>query len=336
MSAHVLFGDSFLVPQGLKRLEAQEGASELLEANRHRIRGDQVKLPELLTICHALPFMDARRLVLVEGLLKTMERQPGRRRSQRGRLRQPAGSLGGWEGLAQTVPAMPETTLLVFIDGPLSASNPLLQLLRPVAQVQELEVPSGEALARWIKATAQGKGSSISPAAIGCLTDLVGNYLWTLDHEIEKLSLYAAGRPIEEADVKELVSQVREANIFSAVDAMVEGKPGVALRLLHQLRQDGREVSSIISMIERQLRLLSLARDLTERRVPQGELGRRLGISSQFVLRKTLEQSRRHSWRDIRWRYQRLLEADLSVKQGHLDPDLVLEVLVGDLASGFG
>jgi DNA polymerase-3 subunit delta len=352
LPAHVLYGDSFLVPQELKRLEAQEGASGLLEANRHRLRGDQARLPELVAICQALPFMDARRLVVVEGLLTTMERRPGRGRMRDRNPRQaasPPGPLsiedgegaakpgvkppGGWEALARVAPAMPETTLLVLVDGPLSENNSLLRSLRPVARVQELKTPTGETLARWIKTAAQQKGSSISPAAIGCLSQLVGNDLWTLDREIEKLSLYAAGRTIGEADVRELVSQVREASIFVAVDAMLEGKAGIALRLVRQLRQDGREVSSIMAMIERQLRLLALARDLTEGEAPPGELGHRLGTPSQFVLNKTLEQARRHSWKDITWCYHRLLEADLSLKQGRLEPDLALEVLVGDLAS---
>lgn len=333
MSVHVLYGDSFLVPQELKRLEGESEASGLLDANRHRLRGDQVKPVELIGICSTIPFMDLRRLVVVEGLLASMERRPGRGRARgRGDSRTSPTQLGGWGALTEALPGMPETTLLVFLDGSIQESNPLLQLLRPLARVQELNAPSGEALARWIKTTAQQKGSSISPAAITSLAELVGNDLWTLDREIEKLSLYAAGRGIEEADVRELVTQVREANIFSAVDAMLEGKPGVALRLLHQLRQDGKELSYILSMVGRQLRLLALARDLTERGVAQQELAHRLGLPSQFVLRKTLDQARKHSWSDISWCYQRLLETDLSVKQGLLEPDLALELLVGDLA----
>jgi DNA polymerase-3 subunit delta len=202
-----------------------------------------------------------------------------------------------------------------------------------VAQVQALHAPSGEALARWIKTAVEEKGSSISPAAIGSLVDLVGNDLWTLAHELEKLSLYASGRTIQEADARELVSQVREASIFAAVDAILEGKPGIALPLLRQLRQDGREVSYIISMIQRQLRLLALARDLADRGVPQRELGSRLGLNSQFVLRKTLDQARRHSSSAINWQYHRLLEVDLAVKQGLMEPDLALELLVAEMAS---
>jgi DNA polymerase-3 subunit delta len=154
-----------------------------------------------------------------------------------------------------------------------------------------------------------------------------------LDRELEKLSLYASGRNIEEEDVREMVSQVREANVFNMVDAIVEGRAAVALPLLQQIRQDGKEAPYIIGMVERQLRLLALARDLIEQRVPQGEMGSRLGVNSQFVLRKTLEQARRHSKENIIYCYQRLLEADLAIKRGRRDPDLALELLVADLAS---
>ena len=61
-------------------------------------------------------------------------------------------------------------------------------------------------------------------------------------------------------------------------------------------------------------------------------MGQRLGVSSQFVIRKTVEQARRHSWDDITWRYNRLLEADLAIKRGRLEPDLALELLVADQA----
>lgn len=330
MSVHVLHGDGFLVRRALKRLEAEAGLEELLEGNRHLLDGRQVKAPDLLAICNALPFMDVGRLVIVQGLLATQERRPGRGRGARSATR--SAPSDGWQELAQAVLDMPETTLLVFLDGPVAESNPLLRLLRPVAQIRELGAPAGEALARWIKELAQEKGAVIGPTAIRSLADLVGNDLWTLDQELEKLSLYASGRGIEEQDVKELVSQVREANIFAAVDAMIDGKPAVALRLLHQLREGGREVSTIIAMVERQLRLLALARDAMDEGLAQRELGQRLGVTAQFVIRKTVEQARRHSWDDITWRFNRLLGADLAIKQGRLEPDLALELLVADQA----
>ena len=337
MTAHVLYGDTFLVPEALSRLKSEAGIAELLEANHHQLQGIQIDPAELIGVCGALPFMDSHRLVVVTVLLGTQERRSGERRrgggrSQRSEGGQQAPSSGGWEELKKAIPEMPETTLLVFIDGPLTDTNPLLRLLKPLSNVQVLKAPSGEGLARWIKDAAQEKGATITPTAIKSLSDLVGSDLWTLDRELEKLSLYATGRAIEEIDVGELVAQVREANIFAAVDAMIDGRPGLALRLLHQLRQDGREISSIIAMVERQLRLMALARDSMEQGLSQAEVAKRLGTTSDFVVRKTLDQARRHSWQSITARYRRLLEADLAIKRGIMEPDLALELLVAEQA----
>ena len=334
MPVHLLHGDSFLVPRRLEELIAEVGASDVLEANRHRLVGSQTKPGELLSMCNALPFMDDYRLVIVEGLLGTAESQGRGRGRGRGRnSSSDSGVAGQWQALGDAIPQMPDSTVLVFTDGALGANNPLLRMLRPVAQVEELSAPSGEALARWVKSAVEAKGASISPSANRSITDLVGNDLWTLSQELEKLALYCSGREIQENDVGEMVSQVREANIFVAVDAMIDGRPGVALRLLHQLKEDGKEAPQIIGMVERQLRLLALARDAIDRGLPQSEMKGRLGTSSDFVVRKTSEQARRHSMPEIIWRYNRLLETDLAIKRGRLEPDLALELLVGDVAA---
>ena len=325
MPSNLLYGDSFLVSRQLNRLVSEAGADSLLEANRHQLTGGQFNLPELLAVCNALPFMDSRRLVVVTGLLGTLESRGGRGRGTR--------SLGEWDKLADAIPQMPGTTLLFLVDGPIAESNPLLRSLRNVAQAQHLQAPTGEALARYVKELAQDKGAGISPAAIRTITDLVGNDLWTLDRELEKLCLYASGRNIEESDIQELVSQVREASIFNAVDAMIDGRPEVALRLLQRLRQDGAALPYIISMVERQLRLVCLARYWGEQRVSPQELAGKLGVPP-FVARKTAEQARRNSWPDLDRRYRRLLEADLDFKTGRVDSeDLALELLVVDLAA---
>ena len=328
MPAFVVYGDSFLVRQRIGALESESGADALMEANRHRMQGNQVSPQELLGTCQAIPFLDPLRLVVVDGLLATAESRAGGGRRRRGG----DNAADAWQALAEAIPGMPETTLLMLSDGPLNANNPLLRSLRPACTVEELAAPRGEQLARWIKETAEAKGATVSPGAIRSMSDLVGGDLWTLDQELEKLSLYATGREIGENDVRLMVSQVREASIFEAVDAMIDGRSQVALRLLAQLRDDGREPQYIIAMVERQLRLLALAHDSMERRLPQNELKRALGTSSDFVVRKTMDQARRHSRQDIAWRYDRLLEADLSIKQGRVDPDLALELLVGDSA----
>ena len=321
-----------MVAKAQARLEVEAGASGLLDANRHVLAGAGLSLNELVELGNALPFMDPVRLVLVQGLLATVEgRRPARRARRRNASSQESdGPLGQWEGLAQAISAMPPTTLLIFADGQAAPANPLLKALGEVSQVRGLPAPSGQELARWIKEAAQEKNAAISPAAINTLADMLGNDLWGLDRELEKLSVYAWERTIEESDVSALVSQVREANIFNAVDAMIEGRQRDAMSLLQQLRDDGRDPSYIIAMVQRQLRLLALAKNGMDRGASQAEMGSEMGTSSQFVIRKTVQQARRQTWEEIVWRYQRLLEADLAIKQGKMEPGMALDLLVAE------
>ena len=262
----------------------------------------------------------------------------GKRAARRSRRstnqeRVPSKALGQWDGLAQAILSMPPTTLLIFSDGQLSAINPLLRALSDATRVQGLPAPSGPDLARWIKEAAQEKGTGISPSAVSALANMVGSDLWALDRELEKLSLYAWGRNVEERDVTALVAQAKEANIFNAVDAMMEGRQRDALSQLQQLKADGRDSSYIIAMVQRQLRLLALAKNGMETGASQSELGKQMGTSSQFVIRKTIQQARQHTWEDITWRYQRLLEADLAIKRGKMASAIALDLLVADQSS---
>ena len=331
MPAHVVYGDSFLVA-GVVRLVIQDaGASEVMDSNHHRMVAAQTQPAEALATCNSLPFLDAMRLVEIEGALATEEGGGGRRGRGRTTRRQ-AGSGTGWMQLAEAVPQMPDTTLLVLVDGDVADSNPLLRALAEHCQVHKQAAPTGQGLNQWVKRAVDDRGGSITPPAIQAITEMIGNDLWTLDRELEKLSLYATGREITEPDVRALVPYAQEANIFAAVDTIMDGRPGDALRLLAQLMEEGREPLYIIAMIERQLRLIALARDLTERGVVQPDLGRRMGANSDFVVRKTLGQARRMTLPQISLKYRRVLESDLAIKQGRLDPEVSLELLVADLA----
>ena len=329
MPAHVIYGDSFLVAERLRRVKAEAGAADLIDSNRHVVSAGQARPDEVLAMCNSLPFLDTMRLVEIEGVLTT---QQGSGRG-RGSGRRSASASGAWTQLAEAVPALPDTTVLIFVDGDVQQNNPLLRSLSEHCAVHREATPDAQALLQWIKGRAEDKGSSITPPAMQVLAELVGGDLWTIDRELEKLSLYATGRSITDADVRAMVPYAQEANIFAAVDSIMDGRPGPALRSVMQLMEDGQEPLYIIAMIERQLRLIALARDLTDRGVSQPDLGRRMGTNSDFVVRKTLGQARRLTLPQIRSRYHRILESDLAIKQGRLEPALSLQLLVADLAT---
>ena len=184
----------------------------------------------------------------------------------------------------------------------------------------------------WVRERMARKGGAMSDKSTRLLTELVGGNLWALDAELEKLQLYAGEQPVSEDDVRLLVSRAREASIFTAVDAMVEGRQAAALRELQRLLADGAAAPYILTMIVRQVRLVLLALSLKGQRLGEQELSKRLGVSSPYVLRKVQEQSQRFTTAKLTALYRQLLDADTAIKTGAGSPESVLELLVTDVS----
>lgn len=331
---YVFYGpDSFTLHEALAELKSELNSDGMLATNTATFEGSQLRPDELLAVGGTLPFMGTHRLVLVEGLLTRFETGRGRRRAgSRGGPSGRQADLTPWRDLAPALEGLPPSTNLVFVDGDISRDNPLLRLLSPLAQVRPFPRLSQRDLAGWILARAQQEGMAISPAAVRLLADLVGNDLWALWQELRKLALYAAGRQVEEEDVRALTVAAREVSVFTLVDAVVEGRPDQALRLLEHLLDQGAAAPYLLAMIIRQYRNLILAKEMLSQRRPVGEIGQRLGIASRFALGKVVEQAGRYPPARLEAGYRRLLEADASIKAGIYREELALELLVRDLA----
>jgi DNA polymerase-3 subunit delta len=331
---YVLYGrDDFSLREELARIKGELDSDGMLSSNTDVLDGREAGSEQLMAICDTMPFLSAHRLVVVEGLLKRFDRPERPRRGARGARGGSTEGLERWQGLADYVQRMPDTTTLVLVDEELSAdNNPLLKALKSAGQVREFRPLRPGAVLQWILERAQSQGIDISPAAARLLADLVGNNLWVLASELEKLAAYAQGRRIEGADVRALVSEARQVNIFAMVDAIVERRAAVALRLLRQLTTAGAEGSYLLAMVVRQYRFIIQARELMTAGFSTQEIGQRLGVASEFVLQRILDQAQRYSLSRLKAAYRRLLEADAGVKRGHYGEELALELLVHDLA----
>lgn len=330
---YIFYGeDSLSIRETVASMKQAIEPAEMRDFNVVTFRGQELNFDQLAAACATVPFLALKRLVVVEGLLGQFEPKGPSRGRESGEA-PPTRSLGQWEALPPLLPALPESTDLVFTDGGLSAQNPLFARLKPLAKVTAFPLPTGAGLRQWVNDRASKKGIAIDQAAIGLLTEVVGNNLEAMDNELEKLALYRKGQPVRREDVEEMVSYVREANIFATVDAVLEGRAGMALKLVHQLLEAGRPSAYVLTMLARQVRLLLLAKELRAQRLPVGEIGKRLGLS-RYPLEKTLEQESRFTQERLLEIYPMLLEADLSIKTGVADEDTVLDVLIAELASG--
>ena len=175
------------------------------------------------------------------------------------------------------------------------------------------------------------KKSSVSPRAADLLATFVGGNLWVMANEIDKLALFTSGRRIEEDDVRRVVSYAQEASVFALVDAILEAKAGVAEQTLQQLLQQGAPPAYLLVMLARQARMMVRVKELRKQKKYDVEIQDKLGLTSDYALRKTLAQAERYSLTRLKEVYRKLLETDVSIKTGKCEPELALNILIAEL-----
>ena len=332
---HLIYGeDSLSVEETLASLSAGNGDDDLYDVNTTTLNGSTVGLAELEAAWSTIPFLADKRIVVVRNLLARMEQGRG------GGSSRTRGMDKEWTNIGERLAHVPDSTELIFVDAAISRNNPLLSAIRPLAQVHEFRLPSVREMPGWVRQRADRLGAAIEPSAISALVDAIGNDTRLIDMELQKLALYRSDgtsdrhtdRMIRRQDVEEMVSYVREANIFAAVDAALEGRAGFALRLAHQLLAEGRSSTYVITMLARQVRFLIVAKDMKSRGFQQDEIGRRLSIRG-YPLTKTMQQEGRFSAERLAEIHRRLLEADLSIKTGAADEEMALDALIVGLSA---
>ena len=323
----LIYGEDVVsAEEALTEITRNTGPDDLRDINYTSFLAEEVTPEQLNAAVFTIPFMSDFRVVVVRGLLTTFERR-GRRASG---ARSNGNPLGQWAELPDSLGSIPPTTSLTFMDGALSKSNPMLRKLAPQSEAREFPLPRERDMPGWIMGRSKTLGVEVEPRASATLAEAIGRQPRLIDTEMRKLALYADGRTVTEEDVRQMVAYVREANIFQAVDAVIDGRSDVALRLITRIMDDGSPAAYILTMLARQVRLLLVAKDMTTRGVPKEDIGRRLRLSG-WVLNKTLQQERRMTHEYLAYFHERLIDTDLTLKTKPIAEQLAIEMLVADL-----
>ncbi len=327
---YILLGeDDYSIRQSLEEIKRGLGDRALLSANTATLDGQRLTLDQLRTVCETVPFLAERRLVIISGLLERFD--PKGKSSRQKKIIATASQQDEYNSFAVYLHQMADSTVLVLTDSGISSGNPLLKEISAKAVVRSFPLLRDAKLRRWIQRQVAEEGGSISPQAVDLLAKLVGGNLWIMANEIDKLLLFTSGRRIEEEDVGLVVSHSQEANVFALVDAIFEFKARVAEPLLQQLLQKGAAPAYLMAMLSRQIQMIVRAKELRNQRKSEVEIQKKLGLTSEFALRKTLEQAARYPAQRLKEIYHKLLETDLSIKTGKYDGELALTILVAEL-----
>lgn len=316
--------DDFGLEQELASLRAKMGDAANGDLNTSEFEGESASVPEVINAVSSYPFLADRRLAIVKGMIGWITRKG-------------AGETGkkAVEQLAEALPGLPDWARLVFVERQtLSESNKLVKLIRelPTGFEKAFNAPSDST--GWIlKRAKEAYQAEIEPRAAAALSSVIGNDLRRADNELIKLVSYVDGeRPINEQDVMLLTPYVADEDVFKMVDALAEGRADEAMRRMHKLlAQKGEDPFKTYGMIVRQFRLLLTAKEFLAMGGYPNQMAETLRMNP-FVAKKMAQQTRAFSLEQLERIYRALLDYDIRMKTGRIEPALALDMLVASLS----
>jgi len=197
----------------------------------------------------------------------------------------------------------------------------LSQFLKKKAKTEEFKLLQPYKLREWIKRYAREQGSEIENQAIEKLIDYIGSDLWRMSNEINKLISYktqiAKGKGlIENEDIEILVKPKIDINIFNIIDALGQKNKKQALKLVHNYFKKGESWEYLLN------RFIYQFRNLIKVKTGGGK------DLHPFVFRKTDRQADNFTFQDLKKAYRELLEIDINIKKGKIEPRTALEMFI--------
>jgi len=234
------------------------------------------------------------------------------------------------KAVAAYLKAPAPATTLALVAGELKKDAPLAKAIATAGEVLLWDVPQ-RGLQGWVTEQFKLNGAAVEPEVCRALIELVGDDLYELALEVEKLTIWADGERITAADVTLLVAARAEATSFALTDAWgSRDLPAVLEAAESMLERSGdprsRTIPRIGSILTSHVARVRSCQALEAEGLSAKDAATRLK-QHPFYVQKLYAQGRNFSREELRSATIRLAELDHALKGGsRLAPDLELEL----------
>ena len=316
---YLLSGEEpFLVQTLLQHFREKAVDAAAIDFNYDQFRGEEVDAEEVLLIAQTFPVFSARRLLIV----LNADQMTDNREALPAYLENPC-----------------ETTVLVFVAAKPDMRKKIFSALKKKGVVIACPPLYDNEVPQWIAQEGRKRGLRFSKEALWYLKEHLGNDLFSIQQEIDKLSLHlsaAADSPSSGATeisieaVQQVIADGRSHSIFELVGAVGEKNIKTALRLLTELLAEGERPLFILTMLIRQWRIMALAKEELDAGKAESAAAKKVPMPPR-LLPPFFQQLKRWQGREIQKAFDLSLAADSQLKGGRQSASFVLEALILDL-----
>jgi DNA polymerase-3 subunit delta len=220
-------------------------------------------------------------------------------------------------------------TTLALVGGELKKDSPIGKAVASSGDVLIWDVQT-RAIHKWIAEQFAVHGAKADPTACRRLSELVGDDLYELAGEVDKLATWAGGAEVTDADVDLLVAPRAESPPWNLTDAWGTRDVGGVLRAAERMLDRtgdplARTIPRLVGSLTNHVRRARRAHSLEAAGVSPGDAAAKLGIKP-FPAQKLYAQVRNFSAGELDAALIRLAELDRALKGGsRLANELELE-----------
>ena len=227
--------------------------------------------------------------------------------------------------------SLPDYICLIFIQSESDKRTSLYKSLKNHAVLVECGWQKAGALTKWVIKGFASYNKQISERDAAFLVNLLDPDMTFMALEIEKIASYMGTKvQVTPNIINDMVTKSTKAIIFDLTDAMSQRRIAEALRIMDELIQSREPIPLIVAMIGRQLIILAKTKRLQEKKVPQANMAKLVGVSPYYI-DKTRRQAANFSMDALNRLINKCAEMDLAIKTGRIDGRLAMELLLMDM-----
>lgn len=316
--------DEYAIAEIITQLSSKLGDPTTAEMNTTRLDGTSTSLDQFEAAARSMPFLAPRRLVILTRPTARLTTKPQRDR------------------FLDLLTKLPSTAAVVLVepgsltrerdrkDGKTNWLVAWATQAGPRVFYRHCDLPTGEAMTRWIQGRARSEGGTITSQAAAALASLVGDDPRLANQEIVKLLTYVNyTRPVEADDVEALTPLSARVGDFALLNALRTHDQSQVQSLLQRMLAE-EDAIPIFQSIVSQFRDLLLTREVLDDHGREEDVSRLVKMHP-YRARLAVEQARRYTLPELEAIYRRLLDLDVAIKTGQMPGDLALETLVLEL-----
>lgn len=281
--------------------------------NMGTVKGATLTLEEVRHYLESRPLLARRRFIVFDNILAHKKSEI--LEAVREAMERERGQKEGEDNIA-----------VFFEDEEPTAKNKLCSWLVKHALLFRYPILEGQNLFAWVEEEWRRRGRKITPSALKRLVSVsASGDLWQLSREVQKIDAYLEkGEIVDDRVLGNLINEPFDNNIFSLIDAVVEGHLKKSTLLLMEHLERETTPQQMVALLEKQFRVLLLLSEARHSEAPPAMPG-----IHPYMVRKLKGLVQKYDSQHLKKIYADLARLDVDLKSSAGDSKtLLLKFLV--------